>query len=107
MMMIMMMMLSGRDWDEWNGDTTVGTTKGCSCLPPFIETDVAIVVHIDLVKEAGKPPLGHTESSLLKSCAQFLPSNPTIMVSIDRVEEHPQLVLSSLDEDTELCTAAK
>lgn len=41
-------------------------------LPPLVETDEAVVVHVDLFKEPGESPLGHREPRLLEGQAQLL-----------------------------------
>lgn len=42
------------------------------CLPPLVETDEAIVVHVDLFKKSREPPLGHGKPCLLERQAQLL-----------------------------------
>lgn len=75
------------------------------CLPPLIKADVAIVIHVDLVKEASKPPLWDSEASFLERRSQLVASNFAIMVSIYGSEEQDELALSSFDKDAELCIA--
>lgn len=75
-------------------------------LPPLVETDEAVVVHVDLFKEPREPPLGHREPRLLEGQAQLLLAQFPIMIPIDGLEEAEQLALSGLNEHTELCIAA-
>jgi hypothetical protein len=75
-------------------------------LPPLVKADEAIVVRVDLVKEAREPSLGHGEPRPLEGHAQLLPTDLPIVIMIDGLEEAEQLALSSLDKDAELCTGA-
>lgn len=38
------------------------------CLPPLIKANEAIVVHVNLVKEACHSALWHSQASLLEGC---------------------------------------
>lgn len=73
------------------------------CLPPLIEADEAIVVHIDLVEEACHSALWHSQASLLKGCTELITTNLAIMVSVYGCEEQKQLTLSSFNKGTEFC----
>lgn len=83
-----------------------GKTVRKGRLPPFVETDEAIAVRVDLFKEPREPSLGHGQPSLLEGNAQLLPTDLPIVIPIDGLEETEQLALGSLHKDTKLCTAA-
>lgn len=80
--------------------------RGRVGLPPLVETDEAVVVHVDFFKEPREAPLGHRKPGLLEGHAQLIPAYFSIVIVVDGLEEAEQLALGSLDEDTKLCTAA-
>jgi hypothetical protein len=62
------------------------------------------MVHVDLVKEAGKPLLGYGQPGALESRLELLLVQPAVLVAIDGPKQEEELPLGGFDEDTEFWT---
>jgi hypothetical protein len=55
-------------------------------VPPFVETYVSVIVHIDVVEKAVEPAAGHCQAGALEGHAELLLANLAVAVLVDGSE---------------------
>jgi hypothetical protein len=73
--------------------------KGIESLPPFLECDVAIAVHVYFVKKARQSAQRYGNPSPLKGSSKLIHAQFAIVVPVNGLEHDHELPLGSLDED--------
>lgn len=70
--------------------------------PPFLETDGAVVVGVDLLEELVQLRVGHHEPGPRKGGAHLGLVEPAVAIAVDAVEQDPELALGLLDKVSKL-----
>lgn len=71
-------------------------------VPPFIKRNEAVSVHVDLLEEARQSRPGDGQARALEGRLELILIEASILVPVDRLEQHEQLSLGGFDKNSEL-----
>ena len=70
-------------------------------VPPFVDSDISIVVVVHVVKKFQQPTIRHCQAGVAECCLKLLDVQFPIAIAVDRIEEGRQLPVGALDKYAE------
>lgn len=80
-----------------------GMTRWGKDLPPLVETDITVIVHVHIVEELGEPPVGYGQLRVFEGRFELFGIQFAVAVLVDGLEEDQELSLGLVDKCAELC----